>query len=312
MPQKKLNPYFIELVQDALLKSFWYKKTLRAFLRRSHISQSALSSLLDTDTKREWLDQLFPRLEGTPRGQALLIKMGRELSQQETFPDLQRHEDSEMKTAEATQAIAALRKYLRVEDAKKADELQEESRRKQAEQVRSDNMRTQRDLGKLAGRLTELTAKLGTKEAGYEFQVLFYDLMDFADVENRRPYNADGRQIDGSITIDGTTYLVELKFTAEPTGSPDIDTFDMKLRRKADNTMGLFVSMSGFTMGKTGDKGAVATASYDKTPLLLLDHGHLMMVLQGITTFDDVVRRVRRHASQTGEAYLPVNKFGSG
>jgi hypothetical protein len=32
--------------------------------------------------------------------------------------------------------------------------------------------------------------------------------------------------------------------------------------------------------------------------------------LTGSMAFGEIVSRVRRHASQTGEAYLPVAKFG--
>ena len=53
----------------------------------------------------------------------------------------------------------------------------------------------------------------------------FYDLMSFCEIEHRRPYVVRGRQIDGSITLDGTTYLVELKFTEKQIGAPDVDTF---------------------------------------------------------------------------------------
>ena len=147
---KRLNPHFIELLQDALLKSFWYKKAFRNFLRRSHISDSALSSLIQTDTKREWLDQLFPRLEGTARGQALLLEMGRQLAKQEAFPDLQSHEDSEHKISQARDAVTALRQYLKIEDATKASELQQKSKREQAKQGRASHVRAQQDLRKLA------------------------------------------------------------------------------------------------------------------------------------------------------------------
>jgi hypothetical protein len=47
-------------------------------------------------------------------------------------------------------------------------------------------------------------------------------LMCFCDVEHRRPYVAGGRQIDGSITLDGTTYLVELKFTTKKLGKNNL------------------------------------------------------------------------------------------
>ena len=56
-----------------------------------------------------------------------------------------------------------------------------------------------------------------------------------------------GRQIDGSLTVSGTTYLVELKFTAGPADANDIDSFYKKITSKADNTMGVMVSISGYS-----------------------------------------------------------------
>jgi hypothetical protein len=51
-------------------------------------------------------------------------------------------------------------------------------------------------------------------------------------------------------------------------------------------------------------------ASGPKTALLLFDYSHIYMVLGGASTFKDVVRRVRRHSSQTGCAYLAADDFG--
>ena len=66
----------------------------------------------------------------------------------------------------------------------------------------------------------------------------------FSEIPNRKPYVHGGRQIDGSLTLSGTTYLVELKFTAEQAGVGNIDTFFKKVSSKADNTMGIMVSIS--------------------------------------------------------------------
>ena len=117
---------------------------------------------------------------------------------------------------------------------------------------------------------------------------------------------ASGRQIDGSITVGGTTYLVELKFTATQADAPDVDSLLAKVRSKADNTMGIMVSMSGYS------SVAIDAASGPRSLLLLLDHRHLYLVLQGIEKFDDVIQRLSRHASQTGRAYLSPDDFGGG
>src|SRR5262249_52710632 len=180
-----------------------------------------------------------------------------------------------------------------------------EDRRKRAAEEQRKVVRSQTDLANLRKRIDALVPSIGTQQGGYDFQDWFFDLMDFSDIDNRRPFVQTGRQIDGSVTIDGTTYLVELKFTAAQADATEIDSLLAKVNTKADNTMGIMVSMSGYS------SVAIQQASFARSPLLLFDYAHLYnMVLAGIETFADVVRRVRRHSSQTGNAHLSVQDFG--
>jgi hypothetical protein len=226
------------------------------------------------------------------------------LAEQDNFPDLLHWEDSEDKIRDAKAAVAALKEYINRRDEEKRDELEIIRNRCQAEERRQEVLRSQLTFDSLRSRLDDLCKKLGTQKAGYEFQDWFYDLMDFFDVDNRRPYTSDGRQIDGSITVDGTTYLVELKFTAEQSVATAVDSHLKKVNDKADNTMGIIVSMSGYS------SVAISEASFSRSPLLLLDASHLYFVLGGLSTFPDLLRRVRRHSSQEGNAYLAVSDFG--
>ena len=231
------------------------------------------------------------------------MRMARDLAVQDTFPDLKGWENSEDMTKAATIAVAALKKALaKLEDQLVSDrerrEAQERFQARQAESAKSQGTLENFDL-----RLKELAGQLGSQDAGYAFQDWFYDLMDFFEVQNRRPYVTDGRQIDGSITIAGTTYLVETKFTTGQAGGPDIDIFHKKVTDKADNTMGVMVSISGYS------EPAISGASGRRTPLLLMDHRHLYLALSGTTTFSEIVGRIRRHASQTGEALLGPEDF---
>jgi hypothetical protein len=41
-----------------------------------------------------------------------------------------------------------------------------------------------------------LGREIGTQGAGYKFQEWFYDLLDFSEIPNRKPYVHNGRQID--------------------------------------------------------------------------------------------------------------------
>jgi hypothetical protein len=98
--------------------------------------------------------------------------------------------------------------------------------------------------------------------------------------------------------------LIKLKFTREQAAATDIDSFLKKVTDKGDNTMGIMLSISGYS------SVAKSEASGPKTPLLLIDHGHLYMVLSSVMKLPDVVERVRRHVSQTSEAYLSPSDFG--
>jgi hypothetical protein len=67
--------------------------------------------------------------------------------------------------------------------------------------------------------------------------------------------------------------------------------------------MGLFVSMAGHS------SVAIEEASGKKTTILLLEASHVFMVLTGAMSLAELIRRVRRHASQTGESFLAVASF---
>jgi hypothetical protein len=299
----KITPRLIELTYEAALKSFWRKEALRKFLRASHVAESFISSWAEDESKRELLDRLFHKLQSTDKGKAVIFQMARNLSEQTTFPDLNNWEDTSDKIQEAHRAVQEIKFYLKKQDST----IREEKDRKEAqEKARRERKKIQRaltDKSKLQQKLDALHVKVGTQEGGYEFEEWFYELLDFCEITNRKPYKTEGRQIDGTLTLDGTTYLVELKFTKGQSDASDIDTLKAKVDKMADNTMGIMVSISGYTSVATSD------ASGSKTTLLILDASHIYLFLSGALKFSDIISRIRRHASQTGEAYLPTSKF---
>ena len=295
---ERLPPHFVELVQDALLKSYWRRKAFRIALRRNGVAESFLATWNEDESKRQLLDRLIPALETAEKGPAVIKQLAVQLADQESFPDLTGWSDEAEMVQAAKAAVAALKNYIKRERSAAEVERARAAIREEAERQRQAKITSQQDLAKLLSRVTELHPMAGTQDGGYQFEEWFFDLVAFFDADHRRPYKVGGRQIDGSITIDGTTYLVELKFTNGPTDAGDIDSFMSKVTSKADNTMGLFVTMSGYT------QVAISEASKPRTPLLLLDSSHIFMVLQGLWELPELIGRLRQHASQTSEAYL--------
>jgi fatty acid-binding protein DegV len=272
-------------------------------LRRNGVAESFLDGWAEDESKRQLLDRLIPALERAERGHIVIKQLAVHLADQSTFPDLIGWPDEKEKLASAKSAVAALKNYIDRERSKAEVKAARVAIREDAARQRAENVASQQDLAKLQAKLTELHPQAGSQSGGYAFEKWFYDFVKFFDIDHRLPYKADERQIDGSVTIEGTTYLVELKFTTNQTSIGDIDSFLAKVNNKADNTMGLFVSMAGYS------SVAISQASKPRTPLLLLDSGHVFLALQGLWEFPELVSRVRQHASQTSEAYLPANRL---
>ena len=257
------------------------------------------------ESKRTWLREVLPVLQDSEAGRQVIQTMARQLADMTSFPNLKNQEDGKQMTQAAREAVQELRTYLERKDEQRVDQREQQRARERAQALRAESLKREKDLASIRGSFDGLLPTLGTSEGGYAFQDWFYDeFIRYWEVEYRRPYKVAGREIDGSITVGSVNYLVELKFTGEFAGAPDIDVFRRKVVSKADNTMGVMLSVSGFT------SVAKDAASGERTPLLLMDHGHLMLALTGAMSFQDVVRRIHRNASHTGSAFLAASDFG--
>jgi hypothetical protein len=299
----RITPQLMTLTYEALLKSFWRKNALKKYLQGCGIPDSLLNSWNNEESKRSFLDRLFEMLQKNEEGKANILRLALALSEQTSFPDLRNWEDSEQKMRDAYLAVAELGDYLEKQSTEiSTEDKKTEARKKAAE----ESVKIQKEIvdkEKLKIEFESLSLEIGTQSSGYKFQDWFYKLMDYCEIENKKPYIIDGRQIDGSITIDGTTYLVELKFKKDQSSAPDVDSLKAKIGKMADNTMGILLAVSGFS------SVAITEASCDKTPLILMDASHIFYYLTGVMEMKDIIRRIRRHASQTGIAYLSIGDF---
>lgn len=304
---KRLTPYFIDLTQDACLKAFWRRDALRSFLAQHGIKQIVLLGWGGEETKVVFLRRIFLALASQKDliGHKVILKMANSLVEMKSFTDLAGWPDSADKIQNAHKAVEKLRIELnKIHDQLETEKLRKDIQKKSQEE-REKNISEIQTLDKFQARLLELMKSIGTQKAGYEFESWLYEFATFNDISSRKSYrDKDGRQIDGSLTIDGTTFLLEAKFTNSPIGSQDIDVFFNKVRKKADNTMGLMISISGFL------PEAIQTASCDRTLLILLDGNHFFNVifLQKMT-FKEAIQRILAHASQTGNSYLAIGDF---
>lgn len=298
-----ITPRLIDLTYEALLKSYWRKEALRKFLISSRISSTFMATWSNDETKRNFLDRLFNKLQQAEKGKAVISQMAHNLSEQSTFPDLRGPwEDAEQRIQDAHKAVQELKSYLKQQNEQVISEKERLEIQKRAQIEKERIQRSQTDKNKLKQNFEALQSQIGTQNGGYAFEEWFYQLLNFCEIQSKRSYISNGRQIDGSLTHEGTTYLLELKFTKSLSGAQEIDSLKAKVSKMADNTMGIMMSISGYT------KVAIEEASGSKTTLIIMDTSHLYLFFSGVMSFQEIISRIRRHASQTGQAYLPVSE----
>ena len=86
-------------------------------------------------------------------------------------------------------------------------------------------------------------------------------------------------------------------------GIVDLDAFKGKVTTRLENTLGMYVSVSGFS------QTAVERHNAAQPVLILMDGMDLMAMFDDRVGLDALLLRKRRHAAQTGEVFLPVSEI---
>lgn len=301
---KRISPNAYQALREALPVVFHYKRPFESFLRsalRDH--PELLAGVNFGDLKRYVADEVVQRLvRDEARYQQTTIDLMVAVAGMERFPDLERHEDAEYKLGEARRAVDELGRWTEPYVRDQTEQQEAAARRETAVQQAAALREFTDDLRALEAEFLAMHASdESPQDRGRRFQDFLTALFELFDLEPRLAYSLESEQIDGSVTFDTDDYIVEARWTKDPVEREDADVFASKVRRKGKNALGLFVSVSGFT------RGALETYS-EATPFMAMDGVDLMAVLGQQIRLDDLLRRKKRHANETGECFFPVSR----
>lgn len=223
-----------------------------------------------------------------------------EVSRISDFTHLERLEDGRAKARHARESVEALRKLTSSHVAIVQEIRDAEKRRLEAKSRIARTTAVVERLDELKGEYFALVTDSDHQGRGFKLEKIFRQLFDIFDLDPKASFRIVGEQIDGAFTFDGTDYLFEAKWQAPPVIASDLDSLAGKLSRKLDNTLGLFLSINGFS-----DDGVAAHTS-GKRVMLLMDGSDLMAVLEGRIELPELLLRKRRYASQTGNIFLRI------
>ncbi|MCY3648521.1 MAG: restriction endonuclease [Acidimicrobiaceae bacterium] len=283
---------------DALSTFHWYKREFQTLVRVYFAEAPDVLGVVNFDaTKRVATGELIRALRLKERTyQHLVVDALVELSEFDPdFPHLARLDDGPARVSEARAAHNAVRAVV-----KEYSELvaARESVRREAERRRAqESARRLHDeqLDKLKREFLKMHQSSDEPQArGRAFERFLNALFSLWDLYPRASYSIEHEQIDGAFTFRTDDYILEARWQVEPLQPKDLNDFRVKVDGKARNTLGLYVSISGFT------DGAIKKHSHGQTPLILMDGTDLMPILEGHIEFDEVLARKRRHAAETG------------
>jgi hypothetical protein len=302
--QEKISALAIELLKEALCNIYWYKNNLRSFLSNCISNYEILNRADWSGYKRQIVSDIIDELcKEQEKYLGDIRRIISEVIKMESFHHLEQLEDGKKKAERARQAVFELRKV--VEDQKKRIKDEEEIKKKRLENL--EKIRASQAVLKKLDEIKERYFKLVTskdhQKRGFELEKVLYDLFELFDLDPKAAFRNIGEQIDGAFTLEGTDYLFEAKWQNYLCDASDLDIFTSKVKRKLDNTLGLFLSINGFS------EDAVRIHSTGRSTILLMDGTDLMAVLENQIDFVSLITRKRRHAAQTGNIYLKVSQI---
>lgn len=301
---QRISPNALQALMDALSTVFWYKTDLRSYLTAA-TGDPALIGRLDWNAyKRVVVDQLVQHLASNQeRHRELLLRLMVDVSQMNDFPKLRNVDDAEAKIAAARAAVDELCKYIKPYEQELVERERDRERIAKAKAEGSERRYMQTKLDELRDRYQHLVVMDDPQKRGLALEPLLRDLFGLFDLDPRASFKLRGEQIDGTVTINRTHFLVEAKWTKDPTERKELDAFRAKVESKIENTLGLFVSINGF------QDSAVELHSGRGALMLLMTGADLYAVLDGRIDLVELLERKHRHASQTGQILVDAHQM---
>ena len=302
-PSKKLSEQAWLALAGALTTYHWYKREFETLVRGLfNEAPKVLAAVNFGETKRIATDQLVRALRRHEhRYQHVVIDALAALGGFDPeFSHLAHLNDGHIRIADAKAAHRAVRSVI--EHSELAASREAVQREAAETAARESNRRLHESrLNDLHEQFVRMQQSSDNPQSrGKWFEAFLNMLFELWDLNPRASYSIKHEQIDGAFTFRTDDYILEARWWADLLEPKHLNDFKVKVDGKARNTLGLCVSISGFT------DGAIEKHSGARTPLILMDGPDLMPILEGYIDLTEVLELKRRHAAETGNPMYRV------
>jgi len=299
---KKISPLALQSLKEALTCVVYRKVDLRQFVEVTIENKAIVGTINWEGQKFEsaslLIDRMAARLDIYENDLLLLF---REVSNVDDFSHFT-YWEQKGKVDLTKKAKAAVEK-LRKQTQGYFDILEEKEKGKERKQQFADKIKKsdsfQEKLSELNKKFLEIAIISDAQKRGFLLEKFLNELFHLFDLDPKGAFKIRGEQIDGAFTFENSDYLLEAKWQKAPIIAADLYVFGGKISGKLKNTLGLFVSIDGFS-------SECLTNSPQLQSMILMDGMDLMMILEGRVSLDQSIFLKRRHAAETGEIYYKL------
>lgn len=306
---QRVSPNAVGALKDALTAAFWFKRDLYAYAKAAVSNEPLFLAGIDwtgEQYKRDSVSLFVDRLVGAQDTHpGLLIELMVDVAAMEDFPKLAIVEDADSKIAAARVETERLRGLVEPFERQLVEQEALRERIDVSARLAEQRRATAAQVAELKAEYMRVMA-LAPQPRGFALEKLLASVFDAFDLDPRSSFRVTGEQIDGGFTLEGEHFVLEAKWEKSPTARDDLDVFTAKVRRRSENTLGLFLAIAGF------ESTAVQLHSGTQSPIILMDGADLYAVLDDRIDLGALLRRKRRESSMTGNVFLPVSAVLTG
>lgn len=305
MNDKKFSPSAITSLKEALINIYWKKQDLKNFLKLSLENDAILNTInWEFNKKFESVNELVDRM--IARKDIYyddLIKLIYEVSNFEDFSHLRIWEDADLKISKAKESVQRLRQFAQGYFNVEQERIEIDKRRKKTQEHLENLKKNQEQIESLKQEFLILAMESNHQKRGILLESFLNKLFTLFDLNPKKSFVLKGEQIDGAFTFENSDYLLEAKWQNEHVQTGDLKKFAATLNDKLKNTLGLFISIDGFS------KNALDFSGENARSIILMDGMDLNTVLDQRIDLHHLLFRKRRYASETGIIYLSANNI---
>lgn len=294
-------------LKETVVKVFWKKDDVRKLFQRSGVPDLLISGQDWQAYKYHIVSPTLDVLNSTRDGLGPLRRILQETLAYKDGEHLLWTNDGQKNKREAERCLEHLRLLFKDYDAAQATKDEERQARIKRNQEAQRGEAFLAKLNDLRARFLAYLSNPNVSERGYGLEEILNDLFRLFELNPHGAFRRTGEQIDGSFVHYGVHFLIEAKWQKKPVNLADLRDLNAAVKTSLDNTLGLFVSINGFS-----DEALQGYVLGERPRIVCMDGSDLMMVLEAKIDLSDLLSRKRDIAVDKRRIYVSAAQIIQG